>query len=435
MSEWLLTYVWTSLDYLGVTFLFDGFSDRRFKRNVFGAIIIFYIFATGTALNAADSYLAEISKIGISMLAYISFYSIQYKSTGLFSVIIAAICYAMLCCIDNLCYTGTIYACGIEIVKDHYTNYLMAFVARTIFVFVCYAQKRLRRTHDAIMANWHWYIVPAFLSSMVVVLTFFFGDCFSTGQMALRPLLVCTLFLAFIQVAALFLVSWMEQNAHFREEALSLQTRTKAQQESMEALSAAYAQQRKLTHDFQAHLDMLENILAREGEGSVETKHYLRELRRTQVTRLLLINTHNTALDALLNQKALLAKNRKIDIQFLVNDLSTLEISIVDLTVVISNTLDNAIEACEKLPEKERQIQIKVLLEDNAVFFSVRNRSLPISVTPGQIPPSTKENPALHGYGLENVRSVLQKYDVLYAMSYQDGWFKFATELPNTLLL
>lgn len=435
MSEWLLTYVWTSLDYIGVTLLYDGFSDRRFKINIFWEIAIIYIFVTGTAFNAVDLHLVEISKILVSMLAYICFYVLQYKNAGIFGVLIAAICYAMLCCIDNLCYTGIIYVCGMEILWNDYANYLMPLVVRVVFVFVCFAQKKLRRTHDVVTANWHWYIVPAFLSFMVVVLTFFFGECFSIGQMTLRPLFVCALFLTLIQVSALFLVSWMEQNAHFREETLSLQTRTKAQQESMEALSAAYAQQRKLTHDFQAHLDMLENLLVREGEDAVETKRYLHDLRRAQVTRLLLVDTHNTALNALLNQKALLAKNRKIDIQFLVNDLSSLVITIVDLTVVISNTLDNAIESCEKLPEKDRQIQVQVLLEDDAVFFSVRNRSLPISLSSGQLPPSTKINPALHGYGLENVRSVLQKYGALYAMSYQDGWFKFATELPNTMLL
>ena len=47
-----------------------------------------------------------------------------------------------------------------------------------------------------------------------------------------------------MQIAALLLISWMEQNANFREEAISLQAKSKAQQESIEALSAAYAQQR-----------------------------------------------------------------------------------------------------------------------------------------------------------------------------------------------
>ena len=79
-----------------------------------------------------------------------------------------------------------------------------------------------------------------------ILLVFYFGASFRCGQMAEKPLFVCALFLTSIQVAALFLVSWMEQNAHFREEALSLQTKAKAQQENIDALSAAYAQQRKL---------------------------------------------------------------------------------------------------------------------------------------------------------------------------------------------
>ena len=76
-------------------------------------------------------------------------------------------------------------------------------------------------------------------------------------------------------------------------------------------------------------------------------------------------------MDALLNQKALLAKKRNIDIQFMVNDLSHLKLSIVDLTVIISNIFDNAIEACKQLPEEERQIRVQVLLEEEELFLSL----------------------------------------------------------------
>ena len=146
------------------------------------------------------------------------------------------------------------------------------------------------------------------------------------------------------------------------------------------------------------------------------------------------VNTHHAALDALLNQKALVAKNRKIDIQFSVNDLSPIKIDMVDLTVVISNTLDNAIEACEKLPETDRQIYVQALLEEDELFYAVRNKSLPVNMIANQLPVSTKENPSFHGYGLQNVHTTLEKYHTLYAMDYENGWFEFATELPNTLI-
>lgn len=161
---------------------------------------------------------------------------------------------------------------------------------------------------------------------------------------------------------------------------------------------------------------------------------YIHSLQSKQNERILLVNTHHAALDALLNQKALVAKNRKIDIQFSVNDLSPIKIDMVDLTVVISNTLDNAIEACEKLPETDRQIYVQALLEEDELFYAVRNKSLPVNMIANQLPASTKENPSFHGYGLQNVHTTLEKYHTLYAMDYENGWFEFATELPNTLI-
>lgn len=265
-------------------------------------------------------------------------------------------------------------------------------------------------------------------------LIFFFGSCFQQGQISIQPLCVCATFITVMQIAALLLISWMEQNANFREEAISLQAKSKAQQESIEALSAAYAQQRKLTHDFLAHLSTLDGMLMQQNRDINTIQTYIHSLQSKQNERILLVNTHHAALDALLNQKALVAKNRKIDIQFSVNDLSPIKIDMVDLTVVISNTLDNAIEACEKLPETDRQIYVQALLEEDELFYAVRNKSLPVNMIANQLPTSTKENPSFHGYGLQNVHATLEKYHTLYAMDYENGWFEFATELPNTLI-
>ena len=97
-------------------------------------------------------------------------------------------------------------------------------------------------------------------------------------------------------------------------------------------------------------------------------------------------------------------------------------------------TLDNAIEACEKLPVQDRKIYIQVVLDDNELFYAVRNRSLPVDVSSDRLPVTTKEDPSFHGYGLQNVQTTLAKYHSVYAMDYADGWFEFATDLPNTLI-
>ena len=59
---------------------------------------------------------------------------------------------------------------------------------------------------------------------------------------------------------------------------------------------------------------------------------------------------------------------------------------------------------------------------------------LPVNVSSDRLPVTTKENPSFHGYGLQNVQTTLAKYHSVYAMDYADGWFEFATDLPNTLI-
>lgn len=434
MKEYLLTYLWSGLECFAAILLFDGFSERKRSPRIYWLIAVGFTALDATVLNLLAPEMESLGKILYGCAAFFMLHSILYQSGLLFGLCITTIYYATICCIDNF------FAAFVFLLFDSSTmvalsdTVLPPFLMYSVVLVIFYSHNRIRKSKVIATTSWKWYIVPTLLSLISIVLIFFFGDCFQKDQMSELPLFVCACFITFLQTAAMFLISWMEQNAHYREETLSLQTKAQAQQESIEALSAAYTQQRKLTHDFQAHLDTLAGMLTQEHLNTGALQKYVQGLRAAQTNRILLVNTHHAALDALLNQKALVAKNRKIDIQFFVNDLSAVKINMVDLTILISNTLDNAIEACEKLSASDKQIFVKVLLEEDVLFYSVRNRSLPVAIQPGQLPATTKEPPSLHGYGLQNVLTTLDKYHSLYAIQYADGWFGFATDLPNTLI-
>lgn len=421
------------MEYFSAILLFDAFSARKMERFRHWIIVTSLAFLEATLLNFAAITMPNYSKIVIGLVLLFSLHRFLYTSNRMFSFYISVIFYATICCVDNCWYTMLLL---MSEAQDSVTPGEMVWqnlFMHSVIIAVCFLQAKARNGKLSQATNFRWYTIPAVLSLASVLLIFFFGNCFQQGQISIQPLCVCATFITVMQIAALLLISWMEQNANFREEAISLQAKSKAQQKSIEALSAAYAQQRKLTHDFRAHLSTLDGMLMQQNRdiNTIQTYH---SLQSKQNERILLVNTHHAALDALLNQKALVAKNRKIDIQFSVNDLSPIKIDMVDLTVVISNTLDNAIEACEKLPETDRQIYVQALLEEDELFYAVRNKSLPVNMIANQLPASTKENPSFHGYGLQNVHTTLEKYHTLYAMDYENGWFEFATELPNTLI-
>ena len=422
------------MEYFSAILLFDAFSARKMERFRHWIIVTSLAFLEATLLNFAAITMPNHSKIVIGLVLLFSLHRFLYTSNRMFSFYISVIFYATICCVDNCWYTMLLL---MSEAQDSVTPGEMVWqnlFMHSVIIAVCFLQAKARNGKLSQATNFRWYTIPAVLSLASVLLIFFFGNCFQQGQISIQPLCVCATFITVMQIAALLLISWMEQNANFREEAISLQAKSKAQQESIEALSAAYAQQRKLTHDFRAHLSTLDGMLMQQNRDINTIQTYIHRLQSKQTERILLVNTHHAALDALLNQKALVAKNRKIDIQFSVNDLSPIKIDMVDLTVVISNTLDNAIEACEKLPETDRQIYVQALLEEDELFYAVRNKSLPVNMVANQLPASTKENPSFHGYGLQNVHTTLEKYHTLYAMDYENGWFEFATELPNTLI-
>lgn len=66
------------------------------------------------------------------------------------------------------------------------------------------------------------------------------------------------------------------------------------------------------------------------------------------------IDTNNVIVNTILNEKYNEMMDKGIIFVFRINDLSSIKIEDEDLVVILSNLLDNAIEACQKCEGKER---------------------------------------------------------------------------------
>ena len=61
-------------------------------------------------------------------------------------------------------------------------------------------------------------------------------------------------------------------------------------------------------------------------------------------------------------------------------------------------------------------------------LFSVRNTTLPVEIKNDTIQ-TTKPNASIHGFGLSNIKLILNKYHADFVMDYEDGWFQFTGEI------
>ena len=103
----------------------------------------------------------------------------------------------------------------------------------------------------------------------------------------------------------------------------------------------------------------------------------------------------------------------------------TLGIEDLDLTVILGNILDNAIEALKSVENKsDRELSVSLVQKDYFVFFEVTNSFNPRFV---------RTEASRRGYGLRNVKASIQKYGGELTVNKDENRFT-ATALINAVM-
>lgn len=167
----------------------------------------------------------------------------------------------------------------------------------------------------------------------------------------------------------------------------------------------------------------------------MELQAYLNELLHDTRPCAYCLDTHRPIADALLSQKQALAKSNGIQLEMELDDLSAFPLSDDDLVVVFSNLFDNAVEACQKIPVRERRKIVFQAKAANAVgYICMENTTQEaVRITNNRIAATSKSNSVLHGFGLRNVLYVLDKNQAVYQISYSEEThsFQFVAQITS----
>lgn len=209
-------------------------------------------------------------------------------------------------------------------------------------------------------------------------------------------------------------------------DALLLKQHMELQKESMNALEQNYRMQRKSTHEFEHHLQVLGDLLKQnETDAACD---YLDKLKKNRSMHVMGVDSRHPVVDVILNQKYQMARESDVLVQVQVNDLSGIDIPSDSLVVVLTNLWDNAIEACRRI-DGYREIFCSILY-DEGLYISIRNTSNPVKITDGKIATS-KQDSLSHGFGLMSVCYTLDSLGAEYSFDYSDGWFSFVAEIEK----
>ena len=149
--------------------------------------------------------------------------------------------------------------------------------------------------------------------------------------------------------------------------------------------------------------------------------------------------TGDEMLDCIVGMKS--SKMDEEGIEFLVDGVldGGLGMKPVDICSIFANAMDNAIEACEKLPNDSER-WIKLLMKRTDKFFSITlSNTMPINEE-GKLAAklfgegeriTTKKDKAHHGFGTQNMKATISKYDGFEKVNMEDGVFTLSILIPR----
>ena len=197
------------------------------------------------------------------------------------------------------------------------------------------------------------------------------------------------------------------------------------------AISESIDKQKMLSHEYHNQIDIIQGLCE---FGQIdELKKYLIKINGECFTSINRFETNNVIINTILNEKYQESIENGILFVCKVNDMSSLRVSNQDIALILSNLLNNAIEACKKCTE-EKIIKIKIMDFDTKLILSVNNTfGGKIYIKNNMFLTTKTNNNENHGYGLKNVIQTIRKNEGEYVVKTTEKEFFISISIPKRI--
>lgn len=312
-------------------------------------------------------------------------------------------------------------------ILNHYltpdTYYLMFFVrlfAYPLIEFIIY--HKLRPLYIEVQRHtqkgWGLFAVIGLLFYVVITLLMAYPNTIVN-----RPEQLPTLILMFILMPVIYfnIISTLHRQQHFyemtaRENIMHLQvaniiTRVNELNEANESF-------RKERHNFRHKLKAIASLVETHQYDELEkiVEEYLDDIQKTQVVRY----CKSAIIDAVLSVYIRKAKQAEIDVKLGFAFPETFQANESELATALANAIENAINACEKLPQAQRRLEVKVLCKPTFVVMVRNTFDGNVEFDENGIPVNPEEE---HGFGTRSIAAFCTKIGGYYEFQAEGNVF------------
>lgn len=196
-----------------------------------------------------------------------------------------------------------------------------------------------------------------------------------------------------------------QQNEDLRKKAVFYEMEKK----HYEVMNATISTLRNWKHDYKNHLQLILELLHQNKYVELDAFVSQLEVNLVQTTRL--VSTGNEILDSLLSVKMLEMKKHNIEFNYNVYITKTLSIDNITFASLLGNLLDNAIEACQSIKEKEKYINLQIKPYQEMLYINIVNSSDHYYSynSDGNLKSTKKE--LGHGLGIKRIQDIANQFN------------------------
>lgn len=317
-----------------------------------------------------------------------------------------------------------------ELIILNYSTFLIIYIFRRIILkIVLLLAEKFLLNYSIYDSHYelrnYWYLLGGICWTEFAIL--FLNRRYTNNIEKLILLLIVDIFCFLIPILFYYMIYLMETNLKRTQIGISQKNYIDTQEQYMTQLMTMQDSLRKFKHDYKAHLFCIDNLLM---EKNYEELHrYLQNIHDMEKKyEYFQIYTQDNRINAILNQIRYLAEKKEVELKMEIKNAEIKNIALYDLNMLLFNLGSNAVDAASKTKEKK----VELMLEKNRAYFQIMIQNSvaenPLKENPNFL--TTKENKEIHGFGMQIIRNVAEKYQGMIQIDATDERMKI-----NVLLM
>lgn len=399
--------------------------ESRFKKSLSLVIIIAcYSLAFGV-YELGNPIFNFVSLLIADFVIFKFIYNISVKTAVFHSIIFLAIMAASELITMSL--VSVAFRQSINELDNDLRTYLFDVIISKLFYFiVCMIFMKTfayRENRSNVKKN-YWLLLIMPLSCVIIMMVFryvTYGTELTSGMYALWC--VSTFLMLFSNIFVFYIYENSQKESEELYELKAIRQKEELDKTYFNIMEQANKDMRVFVHDIKNHFIQIRSLDSMDAVNEYIDKLY------PQVEKISFIGvSKNKMLDLIISKYSTLCENKNINFKY---DVKTSNLSYVentDLSSLLNNLLDNAMESAEK--SEKGQIVLDIFAKNQMCDAIVLKNSCEKEPNiKGNRLLTTKKDKELHGIGLSSVLKTLKKYNAVYDWHYDSRLKQFETTI------